>query len=238
VPTLLLVRHGRTAANASGTLAGWTPGVSLDDVGRGQAAALAQRLAELPLTAVVTSPLDRCQETADSILAAGPGGQARGDATARHVDDRLGECRYGTWEGRDLKSLAKDPLWKAVQAHPSSVTFPGGESLRAMQSRAVDAVRAWNVQLGENATWLAVSHGDVIKAIVADAVGSHLDLFQRIQADPCSLTVIRYTELRPFVVRLNDTGGAIDALMPGKPRKGRRARSSSDAPVGGGAGTA
>jgi probable phosphomutase (TIGR03848 family) len=153
------------------------------------------------------------------------------------VDDRLGECRYGDWTGRPLKELAKDPLWKVVQAHPSAVTFPGpeGEPLRETQTRAVSAVRDWNARLGPDAIWLACSHGDVIKAVVADAMGLHLDQFQRIVIDPCSVTVIRYTELRPFVVRVNDTGGGVTDLVPPK-RKGRRRKASSDAPVGGGTG--
>jgi len=233
--TVLLVRHGRTAANASGVLAGWTPGVHLDEAGTAQAAALATRLAPVPLQTIVTSPLERCQETAQALI----GGR---DGAAVQVDDRLGECRYGDWTGRSLKDLAKDPLWKVVQSHPSAATFPGvaGESMRGMQVRAVDAVREWNARLGPDATWVAVSHGDVIKAIVADALGMHLDQFQRIQADPCSLAVIRYTDLRPFVVRLNDTGGSVDALIP-KPRgrrgRGRKAAQPSDAAVGGGAGS-
>lgn len=224
--TLLLVRHGRTAANATGTLAGWTPGVHLDDHGREQARALAARVRSLPLAAVVTSPLERCQETADALLS--------GRDLTKRVDERIGECRYGEWTGRELKTLAKDQLWRAVQAHPSSVTFPGGESLRAMQSRAVEAVRSFNADLGPDAVWVAVSHADVIKAVVADALGLHLDLFQRIQVDPCSLTVIDYTELRPFVERLNDTGGTVEGLQP-PPRRRRRSR-SSDAVVGGGPG--
>ena len=233
--TLLLVRHGRTAANASGTLAGWTPGVSLDDTGRTQAAALGSRLSILPVAAVISSPLERCQETAAAILAGR-------DGTPLHTDDRLGECRYGDWTGRPLKELAKEPLWKVVQAHPSAATFPGpeGESMADMQARAVAAVRAWNAELGPDATYVAVSHGDVIKAILADALGLHLDLFQRIQVDPCSLAVVRYTELRPFVVRMNDTGGAVDGLLPARPKgRARKTRSSaeSDAAVGGGAGS-
>jgi probable phosphomutase (TIGR03848 family) len=238
VSTVILVRHGRTAANTSGTLAGWTPGVDLDDTGRGQAAALGARLLQVPLAAVVTSPLERCQQTAEALLAGR-------DATVSDIDDRLGEARYGDWTGRTLKELVKDPLWKVVQAHPSAATFPGddGESMRAMQARAVDAVRDWNERLGPDATWVAVSHADVIKSVLADALGLHLDEFQRIQVDPCSVSVVRYTTLRPFVVRVNDTGGGVDGLLP--PKKPRRTRSrraaqqapgDSDAVVGGGAG--
>ena len=221
--TLLLVRHGLTAMTGP-VLAGWTPGLHLDERGRKQAEAVAERLKPVPVAAVVSSPLERCLDTAAAI------------AGEREVqtDDRLGECRYGDWTGQELKKLAKDPLWKQVQVHPSAVTFPGGESLREVSARAVEAVRDWNARLGPDATWVAVSHGDVIKAIVADALGLHLDAFQRIVADPCSLTVIRYTELRPFVARLNDTGGAVDDLLP--PKKKARRRASSDAPVGGGAG--
>ena len=225
--TVVLVRHGLTEMTGP-VLAGWTPGLHLDERGRTQAAALAERLRPLPLDAVVSSPLDRCLDTATAVL--------DGREQDLQVDERLGECRYGDWTGRPLKELAKDPLWKVVQAHPSAVVFPGpeGEALRDTQARAVSAVRDWNLRLGTDATWLACSHGDVIKAVVADALGMHLDSFQRIAIDPCSVTVIRYTELRPFVVRVNDTGGGVADLLPPK-RKGRR-RASSDAAVGGGAG--
>src|SRR5580693_8898519 len=195
--TVLLVRHGLTDANTSGVLAGWTPGVHLAEKGREQAAALAERLAALPVAAIVSSPLERCQETAAAIAAGR-------DSLTVETDDRLGECRYGEWEGQALKTLAKDPLWKVVQSHPSAARFPGGEALRETQARAVEAVRTHNAEFGDDAIWVAVSHGDVIKAILADALGMHLDAFQRIQVDPASLSVVRYTELRPFVVRMND----------------------------------
>lgn len=223
--TVVLLRHGLTHMTGP-VLAGWTPGLHLDERGEKQAAAVAERLRPLPLDAVVSSPLDRCLDTAAAVLA--------GRELELQVDDRLGECHYGDWTGRPLKELAKDPLWKVVQAHPSAAVFPGGEALRETQARAVTAVRDWNARLGPDATWLACSHGDVIKAVVADAMGLHLDSFQRIAVDPCSVTVIRYTELRPFVVRLNDTGGGVTDLLAPK-RKGRRKR-SSDAVVGGGAG--
>ena len=222
--TVVLVRHGLTAMTGP-VLAGWTPGLHLDERGEKQAAAVAERLRDVPFAALVSSPLDRCLDTAGAIAA----------GREVLVDDRLGECRYGDWTGRPLRELAKDPLWKVVQNHPSAVTFPGGEPLRETQNRAVAAIRDWNARLGPDATWLACSHGDVIKAIVADALGLHLDQFQRISVDPCSVTVIRYTELRPFVVRVNDTGGGVADLLPPK-RKGRRRKASSDAAVGGGAG--
>lgn len=233
---MILVRHGRTAANAGGVLAGWTPGVHLDDKGREQALATAARLAVVPLAAVVTSPLERTRETAEALLA------GRDPQPTLHVDERVGECRYGDWTNQPLKTLVKDPLWKVVQAHPSAARFPGedGESLAEMSARAVAAVRDWNARLAAGSaadpTYAVVSHGDVIKAVVADALGMHLDAFQRITVDPCSVTVIRYTDLRPFVLRVNDTGGDLSGLVPAAKGRRRRARPSSDAVVGGGAG--
>lgn len=220
---VVLLRHGLTAMTGP-VLAGWTPGVSLDDRGRKQADAVAERLAGVPFASIVTSPLERCSETAAAVAA----------GREVVVDERIGECRYGEWTGKEIKVLAKDPLWPVVQVHPSAARFPGGESMSEMQARAVAAIRDRNAELGADATWLAVSHGDVIKAIVADALGMHLDLFQRIQVDPCSITVISYTQMRPFLVRLNDTGGSAGDLMPPKGR--RRKKTSSDAVVGGGAG--
>ena len=226
--TVILLRHGRTTANTAGVLAGWTPGVQLDDTGQTQVQAVAQRLSDVPLAAVVSSPLERCQETAGAVLA--------GRDLELRTDDRLGEARYGDWTGRAIKDLAKQPLWKVVQQHPSAAVFPGaeGEGLAQTQARAVAAVRDWNAALGPDAVWLACSHGDVIKAILADALGLHLDQFQRIVVDPASLSVVTYTETRPFVARVNDTGGDVSALVP--PKRRRRRKSSSDAVVGGGAG--
>ncbi len=234
--TLFLVRHGRTQANATGLLAGWTPGVELNDVGRQQAEKLGTRFAGIPVAGLVTSPLDRCRQTA-GVLA---GADGRPDPV---VDDRFGEVRYGEWEGEPLKKLAKHPLWKVVQQHPSGVTFPGegGESLRSMSDRAVSAAREWDARIeaahGPDAIWVAVSHGDVIKAILADALGLHLDQFQRIIVDPCSVSVVRYSPLQTFVVRVNDTGGDLSVLVPPRRRRRRSRRGGdSNAVVGGGAG--
>jgi probable phosphomutase (TIGR03848 family) len=215
VTTVLFVRHGLTALTGP-VLVGWTPGVHLDDRGRRQAAAVAARLAPVPLVAIISSPLERCLETADA-LAAG-----RSPEPAREVDERVGEVRYGAWTGGQLKVLVKDPLWATVQAHPSAVTFPDGEALRDTQARAVAAVRDWNQRLGADATYAIVSHADVIKAILADALGLHLDQFQRIVVGPASLSVVRYTKLRPFVLRVNDQGGDPLDLVETKKKAGRR----------------
>jgi probable phosphomutase (TIGR03848 family) len=231
--TVVLLRHGRTTANAGGVLAGWTPGVQLDDAGLAQVQAVGERLAKVPLAAIVSSPLERCRQTADAVAA--------GRELTVETDERLGEARYGDWTGRTIKELVKEPLWKVVQQHPSAAVFPGadGEGLAQTQARAVAAVRAWNAQLGPDAVWLACSHGDVIKAILADALGLHLDQFQRIVVDPASISIVSYTETRPFVVRINDTGGDVSGLIPA-PKRGRRRKASSvgtsDAVVGGGAG--
>jgi probable phosphomutase (TIGR03848 family) len=236
----LLVRHGRTRSNADGTLAGWTPGVGLDDTGRDQARRVGERLAATGLVAVVASPLQRCQETAAAICAAQPAGHE----VSRTTEPGLGEARYGAWTGRPLKELAQDPLWRTVQDAPSRVTFPASptfehEAMAQMQERAVAAVRAWDSRLeqehGPGAVWVAVSHGDVIKAVLADALATALDDFQRIVVDPASLSIVHRTPGRPFVLRTNDTGTDpvdLSALVASLVREG----ASGDADVGGGAG--
>ncbi|MCX5202259.1 MSMEG_4193 family putative phosphomutase [Streptomyces sp. NBC_00237] len=232
--TLILVRHGRSTANTAGLLAGRTPGVALDERGAEQAAALPGRLAALPLAAAVTSPLQRCNETLRPLLEARP-------ELPLHTEERINECDYGDWSGRKLGELNDHPLMEVVQRHASSAAFPGGESMRTMQARAVDAVRDWNERIdaehGPDALYVMCSHGDIIKSLVADALGMHLDLFQRIHVDPCSLTVIRYTRLRPFVVRLGDTGD-LSGLAPVPGDASTSTGDSGDAAVGGGAGAA
>jgi probable phosphoglycerate mutase len=233
VTLVLLVRHGLTASTGS-ALTGWTPGIPLDDRGRVQVGALAARLRPVQLDAVVSSPLERCRQTAAAILAA-----QQEPAPPLEQDERVGECRYGDWTGQSLRRLAKQPLWRVVQTHPSAVRFPGadGESMLDMQHRAVAAVQDWNARLGRDAVYAVCSHGDVIKAILADSLGLHLDMCQRIQVDPGSLSVVRYTPLRPFLLRMNDTGGDLDGLakLARKP-SGAALSADSDAPVGGGAG--
>lgn len=227
VPTCLLIRHGRTSANAQGVLAGCSPGVHLDEKGREQAQHVAQRLHKVPLAGIVSSPLERTRQTSEAIEESQI---AAGNRLSVHIDERVIECDYGRWTGQELKKLGKEALWKQVQGHPSSVTFPDGESMRVMQHRAIEAIRHWNDEFGEKATYAVVSHGDVIKAIVADALGIHLDHFQRIAVDPGSLSIIEYTSARPYVIRTNDTGSDTSFLHK------RRRKRSTDAAVGGGSG--
>jgi probable phosphomutase (TIGR03848 family) len=232
--TVILLRHGRTTANASGVLAGRASDVHLDDVGRRQAQRAGERLSVVPLAQLVSSPLERCMETARAVA----GHQASKPRVSR--DRALIECDYGEWQGRKLRELARLALWRTVQTNPSAVTFPGGESLPQMQARAVDAVRrrdaAVGADHGPDAVWLVISHADLIKSVIADALGLHLDLFQRIQVDPAAISVIRYTDARPYVLASNTHEGDLSWLVPAARKKAGRRRADRGAPVGGGAG--
>jgi probable phosphomutase (TIGR03848 family) len=224
--TVILVRHGRTTANATGLLAGRTPGVRLDEIGQNQATFTGSRLAAVPLAGVVSSPLERCRQTAQLIL-----DQQTGSPTTP-VEDDLTECDYGDWQGRTLTDLSEEKLWPVVQSQPSAVTFPNGESMATMQARSVAAIRrhdaAFEAEHGPGAVWVAVSHGDIIKSILADAYGMHLDLFQRINVGPASVSIVRYGSSRPTVHATNTDAGDLSWLAASAP--------AADAPVGGGAG--
>lgn len=236
--TLILVRHGRTTANASGTLAGRTAGVRLDETGRAQAERAGERLAAVPLAVVASSPLERCRQTARALLA------AQTNPPALVIERGVTECDYGVWQGRQLKDLAKEKLWSTVQTQPSAAVFPEGESMSAMQARSVNAVRRLDASLetehGPGAIGVVVSHGDIIKSILADALGMHLDLFQRIQVDPASISIVRYTGTRPYVIASNTHAGDLAWLAPPPKKKGRRRTTGTvndtGAAVGGGAG--
>lgn len=190
--TCLLIRHGQSQANIDGVLAGHLDS-PLTPTGIDQASRLAQTLADLPIGRIVTSPLGRCRATADAIAA------AHGEVGEPIVEPRFAEVRYGGWTGRSLRDLAKDPLWATIQATPSAVTFPADpdhqhESMAGVDERAWAAWQQWEATVatesGERALWVVVSHGDVIKALLARALGLGLDAFQSIVVDPASVSIV------------------------------------------------
>jgi probable phosphoglycerate mutase len=201
---VLLVRHGTTDTTGK-VLPGRAPGLHLADSGRTQADAVAGRIGALKrVDAIYTSPLERARETTAPI------------AKARHlrakIDRGLLECDFGDWTGCELKALAKLPEWSTVQRYPSGFRFPGGESFAAMQARIVDTITEM-CRRHPSETIVAVSHADPIKAAVAEALGSHLDLFQRIVISPCSVTAIAYSPFGPTVLAVNSTSDLTE-LVP------------------------
>ncbi|MDT5065031.1 MAG: hypothetical protein QOK02_1186 [Mycobacterium sp.] len=230
--TVILLRHGRSTSNTAHTLAGRSDGVDLDDKGREQAIGVVERIGSLPVKAIVRSPLLRCERTVEPLAAA--------LGLEPMVEERLSEVDYGQWTGRKIEELFKEPLWAVVQQQPSAAVFPDGEGLARVQARAVEAVREHDRRLAAeheaDVLWVACTHGDVIKAVVADALGTHLDGFQRITVDPASMSVVRYTTLRPFVMHVNHTGAALTAALSAKPEPNASeagSDASSDAVVGG-----
>lgn len=234
VPTCLLVRHGQSTANGDGVLAGRLPGIHLSPRGHEQVARLAARFTGATVARVVSSPLERCVETARPLAAA--------LGTDLVLDDDLQECAYGAWTGRRLAELVKEPLWATVQDDPASARFPdhdryAAESLRDMAERVVGAVRRIDAEVaaasGHGALWVAVSHGDLIKAVLADATGAGLAHFQRYTADPASVSAVRYGERHTFLLAANDLAPDL-----GRFRVPDDKRSGDDAVVGGGPGRA
>jgi probable phosphomutase (TIGR03848 family) len=229
--TVILLRHGRSTSNTAHTLAGRSEGVDLDDKGTAQAATIVDRIGALPIKAIVRSPLLRCARTVEPLAAA--------LGVEPIVDERLVEVDYGQWTGRKIGELFSEPLWTVVQQQPSAAVFPDGEGLAQVQARAVAAVREHDRRLAEEAEgdvlWVACTHGDVIKAVLADALGVHLDGFQRITADPASMSVIRYTAVRPFVLHVNHTGADLTSALTPKPEQGPDTGqvAGTDAVVGG-----
>ncbi|HUR22873.1 MAG TPA: MSMEG_4193 family putative phosphomutase [Acidimicrobiales bacterium] len=197
-PTLaLFVRHGRTPTTGK-VLPGRAPGLHLADEGRAQAEAVAERLAAVKkVDALYSSPLERTRETAAPI------GQR---LKLRVIPEKgLLECDFGDWTGADLKALSKRPEWRGVQQHPSGFRFPGGESFRDMQARIAGTLGKLRTR-HPGQTVVLVSHADPIKVAVADAAGTHLDLFQRVVISPCSITAIAYSDSGPFLLTVNSTG--------------------------------
>jgi probable phosphomutase (TIGR03848 family) len=232
VPTCLLVRHGHSSANGQGILAGRMPGIHLTEAGVEQAADLARRFAGISVARVVTSPLERCVETATPLA------EAAGAPLTE--EPGLQECAYGAWTGRPLAELSKEPLWATVQDDPVSARFPdddryAAESLSEMAQRAMASVRRIDEQVreehGDAALWVAVSHGDLVKAVLAEATGSGLARFQRYTADPASVSAVRFGARHTFLLAANVLAPDLSRFVP--PPDGQP---SADAVVGGGAG--
>ena len=217
---LLLIRHG-TNDWVHGRLAGWTPEVHLNEAGKHQAIALATRLSFLPIDAIYSSPLERTVETAQAI--AGPRGMPL------HLVDGLGEVKYGEWQGAELKELYKHELWPGVQFYPSGTRFPSGETLGEAQARMVatlDSLRARHPK----GTIAVVSHADMIKLALAYYIGVHIDLFQRLEISPCSLTALRFTPMGPRLLAYNDVG-SLEYLKP-KPEEAHREKQAKQVEAG------
>ena len=203
---VLLIRHAHSIANGSGILAGRTEGIGLSSSGKKQARDLARRLGDIPIKSLRSSPLERCEATISPWL------QKLSETNPRlavQIDEDLSEVDYGDWTGRKLRALSKESLWKKVQEKPSRVTFPKGESLSDMQVRAMKAVKRGLDKRGKGHVVL-ISHGDVIKAIIASALNLHLDEFQRIVIDPASVSILDYSNSKPRLILMNDSRSRFD----------------------------
>ena len=206
--TLLLIRHAQNEWVSSGKLAGWTPGVHLNEEGRRQAVLLGERLADAKLQAVYSSPLERAVETAQAII-------ERHNALEVCIHQGVGEVDFGEWQGKRLRQLARTRLWKVVQNYPSGARFPGGESIREMQFRVVGALEEIAASHPRSVV-AVVAHSDVIKAMMAHYMGMHLDLFQRLMIAPASISIVALGRMGPRIIRLNDTAH-LDKLHDNEP---------------------
>lgn len=219
--TVYLVRHGRTPANEKGILAGRTKGIFLDDLGILQAQEVAKKLQDIEFKKIIVSPMERCQQTAKIILA------GLEKSIKPVIESGINECNYGDWSNKKLSVLRKKPLWKTVQEKPSLVQFPNGERMEEMLLRTKSTILETASKLKPIENLLVVSHGDPIRTFVADCLGIHLDNFQRITIDPCSISIIKVENNSVQVVSINNR---VNVKQPQKKRK----RFGSD--LGGGAG--
>lgn len=209
--TILLIRHA-TAEYKPGRLYGWTPGVHLSAHGRDEAKRLAERLETVKLGAIYSSPLERCLQTAEVV--------AEGRRLQIRVNENFGEVQYGSWQGRTFRSLVKTPLWRTVQLLPSQARFPGGESIRELQQRGVEGIE--EIRAAHKRGVVAVfSHADMIKAILANYLGMHLDLFQRLYVETASVSALAFYGGFPRVLRIGDTGN-YEVLDPPKPAPAKK----------------
>ena len=207
---VVLIRHAHSSANAAGILSGQRPDVHLSPQGLAQAKGLIKRLGNIKVHTIHTSPMVRCQETISP--------WATKFGSRMFVDEGINEVNYGLWTGKKLRTLSKDPLWKLVQEKPSKVIFPKGESMKGMQKRAVKTLLESASESGKNPAML-VSHGDVIKAMIAYALGMHLDQFQKIVVDPASITILDVSKTGTKVLLMNNSTATISEILNSQPHK-------------------
>lgn len=224
---VILVRHAHSSANDLGILAGRSEGIHLSPTGRTQARRLATRIGDLPVKALRSSPLERCLETIAPWLNKNPAGPVHARPLLK-IDPDLQEVDYGLWSGRKLRTLSKDPLWPTIQERPSQVTFPDGESIKGMQERAMRAVENALSQRGKGGVML-VSHGDVVKSIIATSLSMPLDEFQRIVIDPASISILDFSAAKPRLILMNDSHSPLNPNL--------FTRKISAPSLGGGSGT-
>lgn len=208
---LVLIRHAHSEANAAGVLSGRIPNIQLSDKGIKQAEALAVRLGTFPVAHMRISPMERCQATVQpwidkNLLPSYPN-------FVPVIDSQLTEVDYGKWSGRKLSVLSRNRLWKIVQDSPSRMYFPEGEGIAQMQTRAMQSVHEIVADTKKQDVSVLVSHGDVIKSIVASSLGMHLDEFQRIIIDPASISIIEFSSTKPRIVLLNDSRATVTDLL-------------------------
>jgi probable phosphomutase (TIGR03848 family) len=194
--TILLIRHAVNDFVKTGKLAGWTPGVHLNDEGKAQAEALGKRLAEAPIKYLYSSPLERTMETAEAIKQHHPNLEIK-------INEQIGEVRYGDWEGQSIAALNGRKMWQVVQQYPSRAVFPNGEAMRDVQVRAVKAIEELVIAHPREMV-AVVSHADLIKMLLAHFLGMHLDQFQRIVVSPASISAIELGHSRPYIASMND----------------------------------
>lgn len=207
---LVLIRHAHSESNASGVLSGRIPNIHLSEKGKKQAQQLAERLGNFPVAEIRISPMERCAETIDPWLKQHISKVS--GSLKPIVDPGINEVDYGIWSGKKLTSLSRKREWKTVQESPSRMYFPEGEGIAAMQSRAMQTVHEL-AKLPDSKVGVIVSHGDVIKSIVASVLGMHLDEFQRIIIDPASVSIIEYASIKPRLLLLNDTRAVVTDLL-------------------------
>lgn len=201
---LVFIRHAHSTANDAGILSGQLPGISLSKKGKKQAQELVERLGASSFDSIRVSPMQRCEET----IAPWINSRYSRGMKSYQIDESLIEMNYGTWSGRKLSSLSREKMWKEIQERPSTVQFPQGERMKAMQKRALMSISD-ALEEKKNGTHLFVSHGDVLKALVASLLKMKLDDFQSLVIDSASVTVIDFDGSKSRLLAFNDSHSPI-----------------------------